>query len=208
MSSFLPNPAPIYSTTSKTSPVPPNLIPISEAMTHILRYALNLGPHLASLSKQATLVQTMSGVQPPISSPLATPTSTFNVHLDVPDHVFLKKKLGDCKRRLESARLISKGENPSGKVFAPREQSFRDGTGAALTEPLRNHLGMDREKRLTSATRNLIGLKCFGLLSPKQSTGRAAISVSVSTVPSTISAVMAVSPSRHKQGASSTVIVG
>ena len=85
-------PVPIYSTATTTS-VTPNLVPISDAITDTLLYAMGLGPHPASLQQSAA--QTTTLVQGPISSPVVTPSPTFNAHLDVADMDFLRKKLGE-----------------------------------------------------------------------------------------------------------------
>ena len=53
---------------------------------------------------------------------------------------------------------------------------------------------MDREKRLTVGSRQVIVPKSFGFLSPTSSTGSPAIAVLVSTVAATTLADMAVSP--------------
>ena len=161
-------------------------------MTDTLLYAMGMGPHPASL--QQPTVQTTMSVQAPISSPVVTPSPTFYVHLDVADLEFLRKKLGECKGKLGSALANAKGENPYFKIVSVLEQSLREGSGVALTEPLRKQLHTDREKRLTVGSRKVIVPKSFGLLSPTSSTGSPAIAVVASTVPSTISADVAVSP--------------
>ena len=101
LSSSQPTPVLIYSTTTTTS-VPPNLIPISDAMREILRYALNLGTDPVSSPQQA-MVQITISVQAPISSPVLNPSPTFDVHLNVADLEFLQKKLGENKGKLGSA---------------------------------------------------------------------------------------------------------
>ena len=80
---------PIYSTIPTTS-VPPNLVPISDAVKDILRYAMRMVPRPNSL--QQPTVQTTVSVQAPISSSVVTPSRTFDVHLDVADLEFLQKK--------------------------------------------------------------------------------------------------------------------
>ena len=126
VSSSQPTPVLIYSTTTTTS-VPPNLIPISDAMREILRYALNLGPHPVS-SPQQSMVQTTISVQVPISSPVVNPSPTFDVHLDVGDLEFLQKKLGKSKGKLGSALPKARGENPYVKVVSALEQSLGEST--------------------------------------------------------------------------------
>ena len=66
-------------------------------------------------------------VQAPISSPVVTPSPTFDVHLDVADLEFLQKKLGECKGRLGSALTNAMGENPYVKIVSVLEQSLREG---------------------------------------------------------------------------------
>ena len=83
------------------------------------------------------MVQTTLCVQAPISSPVVTPSPTFDVHLDLADLEFLQKKLGECKGRLGSALTNAMGENPYVKIVSVLEQSLREGTGVALPEPLR-----------------------------------------------------------------------
>ena len=116
-------PVPIYSTATTTS-VPPNLVPISDAMTDTLRYAMGMGPHPALLQQPA--VQTTLSVQGPISSPVVTPSPTFKSHL-VADLEFLQKKLGECKGSLGSALTNAMGENPYVKIVSVLEQSLREG---------------------------------------------------------------------------------
>ena len=101
--SSTPTPAPIYSITSTTSSVPSTLVHISDVMTAILRYALNQGPHPATLTQQAALLQTTMSVQVPISSPVLSPTPSFNTHLNLADVELLKRKLEECKGKRENA---------------------------------------------------------------------------------------------------------
>ena len=67
-------------------------------MTDTLLYPMGMGPHPASLQQPA--LQTTISVQGPISSPVVTPSPTFNAHLDVADMDFLRKKLGASKVKL------------------------------------------------------------------------------------------------------------
>ena len=83
-----PTPDSFYSTATTTS-VPPNLVLISDAMTHTLLYAFGMGPHPASL--QPSVAQTTTSVQDHISSPVVNPSPTFNAHLYVADMEFLQK---------------------------------------------------------------------------------------------------------------------
>ena len=64
-------------------------------MTDTLFYAMGMGPHPALLQQSAA--QTTKSVQGPISTPVVTPSPTFNAHLDVADMDFLQKKLGESK---------------------------------------------------------------------------------------------------------------
>ena len=190
MSSPKSTPDPIYSTATKIS-VPPNLVPISDAMTDTLSCALGIRPHPVSLQQSAA--QTTTSVQGPISSPVVNPYPTFNPQLDVADIEFLQKKLGESKVRLGTVLTNAIGENPYVKIVSVLEQSLREGSGIALTEPLRTQLQTNSENRFTVGSRQVIVPKSFGLLSPSSSTGSLAIAIVVSTVPSTTSADVAVS---------------
>ena len=149
-----PAPVRIYSTIATTS-VPPKPVPNSDAMRDLLRYALDMDAGPVSCPQHAT-VQTTISVKSPISSSVVTPSPTFDVHLDVADLEFLQKKLGECKGKLGSALTNAMGENPCVKVVSVLEQSLREGTGVALTEPLRKQLHTDREKRFTVGSRKVI----------------------------------------------------
>ena len=59
------------------------------------------------------------------------------------------------------------GENPYVKIVSVLEQSLLEGTGVALTEPLRKDFHTDREKRLTVGSRKVIVPASFGMLSPR-----------------------------------------
>ena len=102
-------------------------------MTGILLSALNMGLH--PVSSQQSTVQTTLCVQAPISSPVVTPSPTFDVNLGAADSEFLQMKLGESKGRLGSALTNAIGENPYVKVVSMLEQSLREGTGVAVTEP-------------------------------------------------------------------------
>ena len=162
----MPNLATIYSTTTTTSPVPSNLVPICDAMTDILRYALHQGPHTALLMQQPSLVQLMISVQGSISTPMVSTTPSFDVHLELADEEFLKRKTGECKEKQKNV-LFSEGKvNPYIKIVAAFEQSLRESTGTALTQPLRTQLQADRDKPLSPVTRKVMVPKFLGLLSP------------------------------------------
>ena len=66
--------------------------------------------------------------------------------------------------------------------------------GTALTEPLRKQVHADREMHLSAGGRKVILPKFLGMPSPTPSVGSAAITVVPSTVPSTTSIDVAVSP--------------
>ena len=92
VSSSAPTQIPIYSTLTTTSPIAATIVPIYDAITDIFRYALWQGPHPAMLTQQSALVQSMTSVQSPISSPMVSPHPPFNVHLELADMEFLRKK--------------------------------------------------------------------------------------------------------------------
>ena len=62
----MPTPAPIYSTLITTSPLPATLLPICDAITDTLRYALWQRPNPTLLTQQTTLVQSAMSEQGPI----------------------------------------------------------------------------------------------------------------------------------------------
>ena len=170
-----------------TFPIPSTLVPICDAITDTLRYALGQGPHQALLTKQTTLVQSMMSAQVQISSSMVNPSPPFNVHHDSADVVFLKKKAEECKEKQKNPLLGEGQTNPYIKIVAALEQSLREGTGNALTKPLRTLLLAVRERRLSGGTRKVIVPKSLGLLSPTPSAGSPMIVRVPSTVPSTIS---------------------
>ena len=60
--SVQPSPAPIYSIVVTNSPIPTSLLPICDAITDTLRYALGQGAHPTLLTQETTVVQSkMSG---------------------------------------------------------------------------------------------------------------------------------------------------
>ena len=131
VSSSAPTPIPIYSTLTTTSPVPATIVPICDAITHIMRYALGQGPHPAMRNQQAALVQSTTSVQSPISSPMVSPPPPFKVHLDPADMEFLSKKAEDCRGK-QSKLVVQEGKvNPYIKLIAVLEQSSREGLGTA-----------------------------------------------------------------------------
>ena len=84
-------------------------------------------------------MQTTLSVQAPISSPVVNPSPMFDVHRVVADVEFLQNKLGESKGKLWSGLINARGENTDVKIVSVLEQSLREGTGVALTEPLRNN---------------------------------------------------------------------
>ena len=135
VSSSISTPMPIYSTLTTTSSIPSTLVPICEAITDTLRYALRQGPHPAMLIQQSALVQSTMSVQSPISIPMESPPSPFNVTLDLEDMEFLKEKLVECKGKQDNALYSIGKPNPYIVVVGVLEQSLPEGTGVALTEP-------------------------------------------------------------------------
>ena len=81
---------------------------------------------------------------------------------------FLNKKVEDCKGRQGNVLLEEGKVNPYIKIMAALEQSLREGTGTALTKPLRTQLQADREKRLSVGTRKVRGPKSLGIVSLRQ----------------------------------------
>ena len=175
--------------TITTSSVPPNLDPISDAMTDILHYALNMIPHPVS-SQQAT-VETNRSVNPHLQS-IGDPIPNVRCPFRRGRSRIPSKEIGRKQGKLGSALTIAKAENQHRKIVSVLEQSLREATGLALTETVRKQLHTDREKRLTLRSRKVILPNSFGLLSATSRMGNQAIAVVVSTVPSTTSANVAV----------------
>ena len=146
------------------------------------------------ITQQPALVQSTTSVQSPISSPMVSPPPPFNVHLDLADMEFLRKKAEECKGRQGKILVEEWKVNPYTKIIAVLEQSQREGMRTPLTEPLRKQLQADREKRVSAGTRKVILLKCLGMPSPTTSAGGQVITTLPSTVSSTISIDVAVSP--------------
>ena len=151
----MPTPAPIYSTLTTTSPIPSTLVPIWDAITDTLRYALGQGPHPTLLTHRPLVQSTMSA-EGPIPSSMVSPTPSFNAHLDLADVDFLKKKAEECKEKQKHPLLGEGQANPYAKIVAALEQSLSEGTGTALSKPLRAQLQATREKRLSGGTRKQI----------------------------------------------------
>ena len=120
-------------------------------MTDNLRYAMPQGPHPATL-QQSALGESTKSIQVPFSIPVPSPPPIFHTHMDGADMEFLQKKLGECKGRRENPLFSAVRPNPYIKIVAVLEQSPRDGSGAARTEPLLKQVQTDREKRLIVGT--------------------------------------------------------
>ena len=165
-----------------------------DAITDRLRYALGQRLHPTLIAQQTALVQSTMSVQGSISTRMVSPTLPFNEHLDPADMEFLKKKVEHCKGRQGNVMLEEGEANPDVKVIAVFEQSLPEGKCIALTKPRRSQLQGDREKRLSAGTRNVIDLKSLDMLSHTPSAGSPAITTVPSTVPSTTSIDVAVSP--------------
>ena len=103
-------------------------MPIFDAITDTLRYALGLGPHPATLVQQSALGQTTMSVQVPVSSPALSPTPNFNSHLDLVDVEFWKRKLEESKAKEENAMFSVSRPNSYIRVFAVLEQTLREGS--------------------------------------------------------------------------------
>ena len=96
---------------------------------------------------------------------------------------------------MQGKLLLEEGKvNPYTKIIAVLEQSQREGMGTALTEPLRKQLQADREKRVSAGTRKVIVPKFLGMPSPTPSAGSPVITTLHTTVFSTTSIDVAVSP--------------
>ena len=136
----------------------------------------------------------MTSVQSPISTPVVSPSPPFNVHLDIADMEFLSKKAQECKARQSKFEVQEGKVNPYIKIIAVLEQSQREGTGTALSEPLRMQLQADGEKRVIAGKRKVILPKSLGMPSPSASAGSRMIATLPATVPSTTSIDVAVCP--------------
>ena len=112
VSSSTPTQAPIYSIVTTTSPVPRTLLPICDAITDTLCYPLQQSPHPTIPAKQRALMQSTMTVQLHISSPVVSPTPSFNTHLDLTDMEFLKKKTAECKEGQRQALHSDGKQNP------------------------------------------------------------------------------------------------
>ena len=131
-------------------------------------------------------------MQGPISSPMVSPSPPFNVHLDPADMEFLSKKAEGFKGKQSRLEVQEGKANPYIKLIAVLEQSQREGIGTALTEQLRKQLQADREKR--EIPRKVIVPRFPGMPSPTPSAGSPMIATLPSTVPSTTSIDVVVSP--------------
>ena len=77
--------------------------------------------------------------QAPIVSSVVAPTQSFNVHLDLADVDFLKKA-EDSNEREKYIQLGEGQTNPYIKIVSALKKSLREGTGTALTKPLRTQV--------------------------------------------------------------------
>ena len=84
--------------------------------------------------------------------------------------------------------------NPNTKILAVLKQSQSEGTGTGLTEPLMKNLRVDREKRVSAGTRNVILPKFLRMPSSTPIAGSPPITTVSSTVSSTTSINVVVSP--------------
>lgn len=96
---------PIYSTMTTTSSIPSTLLPICDAITYTLRYALGQGQHPTLFTQQTTLAQSRMSAQSHITCTMVSLPPPFNVQLDRADVDFLKKKTEVCIEKQKNLLL-------------------------------------------------------------------------------------------------------
>ena len=159
-----------------------------------------MGPHQTTHAQQRALIQSTKSVQVRISNTMLVPTAPVHTHLDAAHMEWLQKISENCKARMEKASSIEGKMDPYVNIVAALKEAFGDGTGTALTEPLRKQLHADRDKGPESAAVKGIAAKGLGLLSPTQSTGRPTVTSAVCkilspTTPDVVQSLTLPSPS-------------
>ena len=105
----------------------------------------------------------------------------------------LEAEVGGKQIKQENALYSVGRPNPYIRLVAVLEQSLNEGSGVALTNPLRKQLQADREKRLSAGTLKVTVPKSLGIISPTPSAGSPTIETALSTAPSTTSIDVVVS---------------